>query len=192
MVFSSLVFLFLFLPICLIAYFLSPTLKIKNLVLLAFSIFFYAWGEPIWVFLLIFSGTVDFVIAKIIDKNRDNWKSKFALIASLTINLGLLGFFKYGNFIVENINALFNMQIPLSSMTLPIGISFYTFQTLSYSIDVYRNEVKVQKSFSNFQLFVALFPQLIAGPILRYSELEAQLNDRTSTLEKTSQGISRF
>ena len=92
MVFSSLVFLFLFLPICLIAYFLSPTLKIKNLVLLAFSIFFYAWGEPIWVFLLIFSGTVDFVIAKIIDKNRDNWKSKFALIASLTINLGLLGF----------------------------------------------------------------------------------------------------
>ena len=114
------------------------------------------------------------------------------MIASLTINLGLLGFFKYGNFIVENINALFNMQIPLSSMTLPIGISFYTFQTLSYSIDVYRNEVKVQKSFSNFQLFVALFPQLIAGPILRYSELEAQLNDRTSTLEKTSQGISRF
>lgn len=149
-------------------------------------------GENQYGFLLIFSGTVDFVIAKIIDKNRDNWKSKFALIASLTINLGLLGFFKYGNFIVENINALFNMQIPLSSMTLPIGISFYTFQTLSYSIDVYRNEVKVQKSFSNFQLFVALFPQLIAGPILRYSELEAQLNDRTSTLEKTSQGISRF
>lgn len=192
MVFSSLVFLFLFLPICLIVYYLSPTLKIKNLILLGFSIFFYAWGEPIWVLLLIFSGAVDFTIGKLIDKNRDNWKSRLGLIASLTINLGLLGVFKYGNFVAENINALFNLQIPLSSMTLPIGISFYTFQTLSYSIDVYRNEVKVQKSFTSFQLFVSLFPQLIAGPILRYSELEAQLNDRTSTLEKTTQGISRF
>lgn len=192
MIFSSLTFLFLFLPACIIVYFISPNLKIKNLVLLVFSLFFYAWGEPIWVILLIFSGSVDFTIGKLINRYRNNWKSKLALISSLVINLGLLSIFKYNNFIIDNINALFQSNIPMSSLTLPIGISFYTFQTLSYSIDVYRDQVEVQNSFTDFLLFVSLFPQLIAGPILRYSELEYQLSNRTPSYEKFSSGIARF
>ena len=192
MVFSSLVFLYAFLPICLIVYFLCPNLKAKNLSLTLFSLFFYAWGEPVWVVLLIFSSVVDFVNGKIVGRYRGQWPAKFALISSLVINLGLLGVFKYAGFFVDNINGLLGTSIAAPSLSMPIGISFYTFQTLSYTIDVYRDEVKVQHNFMDFLLFVSLFPQLIAGPILRYSDLAEQLDNRKTTLRGAFYGVMRF
>lgn len=192
MVFSSLFFLYIFLPVTLLLYYIAPSIRSKNFILTVLSLFFYAWGEPLWVVLLLLSSLIDFVCGQIIGKNRRTWKAKAALTASITLNLILLGSFKYGNFFIENINALTGLAIPFTGLTLPIGISFYTFQTMSYTIDVYRDEVYVQKSFMDFLLFVSLFPQLIAGPILRYSELEFQLRQRKSSLKLFSEGITRF
>ena len=192
MVFSSLYFLYAFLPLCLIVYFLCPNLRWKNLALTVFSLFFYAWGEPVWVVLLIFSALVDFCNGKIIGRYRGQWPAKFALISSLVINLGLLCIFKYAGFLVGNLNALLGTNIAAPSVSMPIGISFYTFQTLSYTIDVYRDQVKVQHRFLDFLLFVALFPQLIAGPILRYSDLAEQLSRRKTTLRGAFYGMARF
>ena len=192
MVFSSLYFLYAFLPLCLIVYFLCPSLRWKNLALTAFSLFFYAWGEPVWVVLLIFSALVDFCNGKIIGRYRGQWPAKFALISSLVINLGLLCVFKYAGFLVDNLNALLGTDIAAPSVSMPIGISFYTFQTLSYTIDVYRDQVKVQHRFLDFLLFVALFPQLIAGPILRYSDLAEQLSHRKTTVRGAFYGMARF
>ncbi len=192
MVFSSLIFLFGFFPICLALYFLAPNLKAKNIILMVLSLLFYAWGEPVWVILLIFSAIVDFVNGQLIDKYRGQWQSKAALLASVVINLGLLATFKYSGFLVENINAITGLGLPVPGFSLPIGISFYTFQTLSYSIDVYRGNTQVQKSFTDFLLFVSLFPQLIAGPILRYADIAKQLSDRRTTLKGFSAGITRF
>lgn len=191
MVFSSLTFLFLFLPICLLLYFLVPKIKFKNIILLLFSLFFYAWGEPIWVVLLLISACVDFVNGLIIERHRDKWQAKAALIASLVINLGLLFSFKYIDFFIRSIN-VFGTNIPYTGLVLPIGISFYTFQTLSYTIDAYRRKAKVNHNFFSFLLFVSLFPQLIAGPILRYTDLQNQLEQRDITWEKISYGIMRF
>ncbi|MDL2274433.1 MBOAT family protein [Oscillospiraceae bacterium OttesenSCG-928-G22] len=192
MVFSSLIFIFLFLPVCLLLYFASPTLKIKNIVLLILSLFFYAWGEPVWVLLLLFSAIVDYTNGRIIGRYRGRWQAKASLVASICLNLGLLVVFKYSGFFMSNINALFSLSLPVPSFALPLGISFYTFQTMSYSIDVYRNEVPVQRSFLDFLLFVSLFPQLVAGPIVRYSEIAAQLSDRRTTLSDFTYGITRF
>ena len=191
MVFSSLLF-FMFLPVTLLIYYVSPTLKLKNIALAFLSLIFYAWGEPLWVILLIVSSIVDYVNGRVIGRYRGKWQAKASLVTSIIINLALLGGFKYGNFIIDNINALLGTSIPNTGLTLPIGISFYTFQTMSYSIDVYKGEVKVQKSFMDFLLFVSLFPQLIAGPILRYSEIEKQLQGRTTTLRGFTYGITRF
>jgi len=192
MVFSSLFFLYIFLPVSLILYYISPGLRAKNIILTILSLFFYAWGEPLWVILLFISAIVDYTNGRIIGKYRGKWQAKASFIGSVVINLLLLGSFKYGNFIIDNINKVFGLSIPFTGLTLPIGISFYTFQTMSYSIDVYKGEVKVQKSFMDFLLFVSLFPQLIAGPILRYSEIAAQLDDRRTTLRNFAYGITRF
>ncbi len=192
MVFSSLPFLYLFLPACIVIYFLCPTLRIKNLVLMALSLFFYAWGEPLWVILLIFSAFVDYVNALIIGKYRGLWQSRAAMLSSLIINLGLLFVFKYCGFFIENLNLIPGVHLPAAHIVMPIGISFYTFQTLSYTLDVYKDEVPIQRSFSDFLLFVSLFPQLIAGPILRYKELAAQLGYRRTTLSGFAFGITRF
>jgi len=193
-VFSSVLFLFYFLPLVLIIYFLSPD-RFKNLILFLCSIFFYAWGEPIYVWLIILSTILDFTCGKEIGKSKEKnqkAKARFWLFISIFANLGILSFFKYGDFIILNINSLLDINIGLMNLALPIGISFYTFQTMSYTIDVYREEVEVQKNFISFGSYVALFPQLIAGPIVRYKTIEKELNDRVVSLDSISQGITRF
>lgn len=192
MVFSSLFFLLRFLPITILLYMIAPNIKIKNIVLIVASLFFYAWGEPVWVILLVYSSLVDFVFGGLAGKHRNTAKGKLFMIISLVLNLSLLAFFKYGNFFIDNVNALFGIHIPNSGISLPIGISFYTMQTISYTIDAYRGRVKVQKSFLNFLLFVSMFPQLVAGPIVRYEDIEDQLADRRITMQDIYSGIVRF
>lgn len=194
MVFSSVFFLFIFFPIALSVYYISPR-KIRNLILFAVSLIFYAWGEPIYVVLMIFSTLVDFHNGSKVEKykkeNKLN-KAKFYLILSVIINLSLLGFFKYGDFMLQNINAIFGSDIPLMNLRLPIGISFYTFQTMSYTIDIFRGEAKAQKNIISFGAYVALFPQLIAGPIVQYKTVATQLVERKETFSSFEVGIKRF
>lgn len=192
MVFSSLVFLLRFLPITLLLYFLMPTMKAKNAVLIAASLIFYAWGEPVWVILLVYSAVIDYVCGWFAGKYQGTGKGRIFLVISLILNLGLLAFFKYDNFIIGNINAITGINIPNTGISLPIGISFYTMQTISYTIDAYKGNARVQKSFFNFLLFVSMFPQLVAGPIVRYTDIEDQLAERTVTLQGVYQGILRF
>lgn len=192
MVFSSLVFLFIFLPVTLLIYFLSPR-KIKNIVLLMASLIFYAWGEPVYIFLMLFSSVVDYIHGLLIEKFRDNdRKAKLVVLSSVIINLGLLSFFKYSGFLIENINYLIGTNLISPDLPLPIGISFYTFQTMSYTIDVYRREAPVQKSPIALATYVTLFPQLIAGPIVRYQTVAKQISNRKVTLDKFAEGIQRF
>lgn len=191
MLFSSISFLYYFLPIVLIIYFIIPN-KAKNLVLFLSSIFFYFWGEPVYTLVMVFAAFSGYIHGIIIDKFRGKVGSKVALISSLVIGLGLLGFFKYTDFFIENINTLFSSNINLVKIALPIGISFYTFQILSYTIDLYRGNTTVQKNFLNFATYVVLFPQLIAGPIVRYVDVENELKSRKHSLELVSYGITRF
>ena len=192
MVFSSLIFLCIFLPVVLLLYYTSKNITYKNTVLIIASLFFYAWGEPVWVTLLIFSAFVDYVCGLIIDKHYARIGSKIALIASLTINLGILLTFKYSDFFINNINSIFHANIPNPNFALPIGISFYTFQTLSYTIDMYRGHTKVQKSFFNYLTYLSMFPQLVAGPIVRYSHVAKELSSRQTTMEDFAYGVKRF
>jgi len=192
MVFSSLNFIYVFLPLSLLLYYLSPSVKIKNIVLTVLSLLFYSWGEPVWVSLLIISSVTDFVVAQLIDKYRGTKYAKLILIVSLVTNIGLLVVFKYSGLLVTSINAITPLNLPVPEIALPIGISFYTFQTLSYSIDVYKNKVEVNRSFIDFLLFVSIFPPLIAGPILRYSDMAPQLTHREYNLERFKHGITRF
>ncbi|MDR0382302.1 MAG: MBOAT family protein [Oscillospiraceae bacterium] len=192
MVFSSLIFLYVFFPLCILIYLAVPGQKAKNIVLCLSSLVFYAWGEPLWVVLLIFSALVDYVNSKIIDAHRGLWQAKAALAASVVINLGLLVTFKYLDFFLGVFGWVARVEAPVVGLTLPIGISFYTFQTMSYTIDVYRGDVKVQNNFMNFLLFVSLFPQLIAGPIVRYSEIAEQIDGRTSVMSDMAAGLTRF
>lgn len=192
MVFADLFFLYGFLPVCLILYFISKNITYRNIVLVAFSLVFYAWGEPVCVFLLIFSAFLDYCNGLLIDKYRDKLGAKLALAASLVINLGLLGFFKYSGFLVDNINALFNTHIAHPTNKLPIGISFYTFQTISYTIDCYWGKVKTQKNFGKYLMYLSLFPQLVAGPVVRYSVIEESIDNRKTTIEDFSVGFSRI
>ncbi|MBQ3421096.1 MAG: MBOAT family protein, partial [Romboutsia sp.] len=178
-VFSSIAFIFYFLPLVLICYYISP-FKYKNFILFIFSLVFYAWGEPLYILIMIFSIFSDYLHALIIDKNRNNIKSKIALFSSIVINLGLLAFFKYSNFITP------------FDIVMPIGISFYTFQTMSYSIDVYRNKAPVQKNIISLATYVTLFPQLVAGPIVRYIDVAKDLNKRNHSLNKFYDGTCRF
>lgn len=194
MVFSSLLFLFLFLPAVLLIYFLVPK-KLRNGVLLVFSLFFYAWGEPMYVFLMLFTIVLDFFLGLLVDRCRQRGKeqgARWTVIFAVASNLGLLAFFKYTDFFLGNINGILHTQLPLLRIALPIGISFYTFQILSYVIDVYRGDTRVQRSIVSFGAYVVLFPQLIAGPIVRYQTVAEELDSRRETLEDFSAGISRF
>lgn len=193
MVFSSLLFLFYFLPVVLVLYFLAPGTRWKNLVLFLSSLFFYAWGEPIYVLIMIFSTVFDYGNGLLLQKFEGNRKKqKMVVIWSAVINLAILGFFKYTDFILSNLNHIFGLSIPLLHLALPIGISFYTFQTMSYVIDVYRGEAPVQRNIISFGAYVALFPQLIAGPIVRYNTIAFQLDNREESCDKFSEGLMRF
>jgi alginate O-acetyltransferase complex protein AlgI len=192
MVFSSVYFLIFFLPACLGLYYLSKNLMIKNMVLIVFSLIFYAWGEPIWVTLLIFSALVDWGNGLFMQRFRHRGWAWIGLCSSLVINLGLLASFKYSGFIVANVNALTGLDFNEPNILLPIGISFYTFQTISYSVDVYRNDVPAQRSFLKFLLFVASFHQLVAGPIVRYRDIAAEIEHRVVTRAMFAEGIIRF
>lgn len=192
MVFSSLLFLFIFLPINLILYYMIKPREWKNMVLIVSSLIFYAWGEPLWVTLLLFSSVVDFFHGKIAEKYRGQWQAKGALASSLIINLGLLITFKYSGMIVDSFNALTGLQYDYQGFSLPIGISFYTFQTISYVFDVYRGEVKAQRSFLKFLMFVSLFHQLVAGPIVRYKDIAYEIENRVFNKDNFARGIERF
>lgn len=192
MVFSSLTFLYLFLPLCLISYFVARNIKIKNIILLVFSLFFYAWGEPKYILLLVATTFVDYICGLLIHKYKGTKKEKLFLTLACVITLSSLAVFKYTGFVCENLNSVFSINIPGINITLPIGISFYTFQALSYVIDVYRGNVKVQPHFYKLLLYVSMFPQLIAGPIVRYSDVEAEIENRTSSLKGVTAGIIRF
>ena len=191
MVFSSLLFLFRFLPVFMICYFLVPR-KMKNLVLFLGSLVFYAWGEPVYIFLMLFSTISDFIWGRLIEDYRGKGSSRIFLLCSIVINLFLLGFFKYADFLLQTVNSIFGTTLPLMHLPLPIGISFYTFQTMSYVIDVYRGDVKAQRNILQFGVYVTMFPQLIAGPILKYHQVEKYLKDRRVDLEEISYGARRF
>ncbi len=195
MVFSSLFFLYLFLPACLVCYGLSPSLRIKNAVLILFSLVFYAWGEPFYIFLLLGSVLVNYLLGLGIGKCQDKERKKLCtgLFAfSLIFNIGLLGVFKYSGFIVENLNLIPFINLPVPHLTLPIGISFYTFQILSYIIDLYWGNVERQRNPFRFLLYISMFPQLVAGPIVRYSTIEQEIRERHVTINDFSNGISRL
>ena len=192
MVFANLSFLFYFLPICIAVYFANSNLAYRNTVLTIFSLLFYAWGEPIWVMLLIFSAALDYGNALWIEKYRETNKKIWGLYSSLLINIGILIGFKYNVFLYENINYLANTDFAVPKYVLPVGISFYTFQTISYTIDVYRGEVKAQRSFMDMLLFVSLFHQLVAGPIVRYAHIANEIQARSHQPTAISDGILRF
>lgn len=192
MVFASLVFIFLFLPLNICLYFISGKQMYRNWVLVLFSLFFYAWGEPVWIVVLLFSASVDFVNAIYVERYRGHWLSKGFVILSLIVNLGLLISFKYSGFIYENLNIWFGLNLDVPSFTLPIGISFYTFQTISYVVDVYRGEVKAQTSYLKFLMYVSLYHQLVAGPIVRYVHVENEINNRRTSVTEMGRGIIRF
>jgi len=191
MVFSSPLFITLYLPLALALYFAAPR-RIKNLTLFILSLIFYGWGEPVYVSLMIFSTIVDYSHGIMVDRYRGTKKAKVFLWSSVIINLSLLGVFKYSGFVVTSLNSLLGLALPVPELTLPIGISFYTFQTMSYTIDVYRGQAPVQRDIISFGAYVALFPQLIAGPIVRYKDVARELDDRTHSLDAFGAGASRF
>lgn len=192
MVFSSMTFLFGFLPIVLLIYYAVP-MRMKNLVIMISGLLFYAWGEPIYVFVMLLTIAIDYGAGLLMERFGDQQKKRLAvMIAAVVLNLLFLGVFKYSSFVVQNINALFHTTIPDPQLPLPIGISFYTFQAMSYVIDLYRREIRIQKSFVNFAGYVTLFPQLIAGPIVRYSDVEAQIDEREISIGKIGDGVSIF
>ncbi len=204
MLFTSITFLYYFLPMLLIIYYISNK-AVRNYILLAFSLVFYAWGEPKFVFLMILMVIVNFYIGIAIDKEKtkNEWSkglniadkkdySKIYLIVGIIANLMIIGYFKYSGFIIGNINSLFNLTLPVKEIKLPIGISFFTFQAMSYIIDVYRNDGKVQKNLANLMLYISFFPQLIAGPIVRYSTVDDQIRERKETTSLFASGINRF
>lgn len=191
MLFSSIPFLFYFIPCVVILYFAVPK-RLKNSVLLLSSLFFYGWGEPRYLVFMLISITQGYVFGILIEKYCGKGRSKVFLTASVLFSLLLLGYCKYADFFIGNFNALTGMSVPLLEIALPIGISFYTFQILSYTIDVYRGDVPAQKSFINLATYIAMFPQLIAGPIVRYSDIAKQLENRTHSISGVALGIRRF
>ena len=188
MLFSSIPFLFYFLPCVLLVYFIVPQ-KGRNAVLLAASLFFYGWGEPKFLLFMVFSIVQGYVFARLIGRGR---RKKLFLTLSLVLSFALLGYCKYADFFIENFNAVTGLSLPLLKIALPIGISFYTFQIASYEIDVYRGDVAAQRNFIDFAAYVAMFPQLIAGPIVRYRDIAPQLKERMHSLDAAASGASRF
>ena len=190
MVFSSLVFLCVFLPVTYVLHLVIPCVKAKNILLVIASLLFYAYGEPVFVLIMVFSAFINYLSAMGID--RFERKKKLFLFINVIINLGILVFFKYTVFLVEQIDAIFNAGIPVPQITLPIGISFFTFQAMSYVIDVYRGNVSSQKNFGKVLLYISFFPQLIAGPIVKYHDINKQLDNRKVTVEDSAAGLRRF
>ena len=200
MVFSSVVFLWVLFPVILGCYYISPR-AVRNGLLMVFSLFFYAWGEPKYIVLMVISVLMNYVFGLLIESygtKEMHGKRRFLLAACVACNLLLLGYFKYYNFIVGSINSLFGFLggnaglLPVKEVALPIGISFYTFQALSYVVDVYRGENKAQKNLVNMMLYISFFPQLIAGPIVKYHDIEQQMDSRQVTLDGFSYGVKRF
>lgn len=192
MVFADLFFLYFFLPVCLICYFITRNPTVRNLVLIVFSVIFYAWGEPVWVSILFVSALVDHLNGRIIGKYPGGVRAKLALAWSLIFNLGLLVGFKYTGFIIENLNAAAGLGLPVPQIGMPLGISFYTLRAISYTVDCYRRKVEPQKSFLKFLMYVSLFPQLVTGPIVRYSTIADEIGDRKTTIKDFSDGFSRI
>ena len=191
MVFSSIIFLFWYLPVVLAVMKLSP-LKWRNGLLFVLSLVFYGWSEPFYIFLMLLSTVVDYFNGMMVEKHLpDKKKARKYVIFSVVFNMGMLGFFKYADWLIGMINS-FGFSIPLLGLSLPVGISFYSFQTMSYPIDVYRNEAKAQKNIVDFGAYVVMFPQLIAGPIVRYRDIDDQLRERKETMDKFVSGIERF
>lgn len=191
MLFSSIPFLYFFLPCVLLLYFAVPKC-LKNGVLMLVSLFFYAWGEPKYVFLMAATILIGYITGILIEKFKGKALSKVFLGISVAVDLGFLAYFKYADFFISNFNAATGLSLPLLRIALPIGISFYTFQIMSYSVDVYRGDVPVQKNPIDLAAYVTMFPQLIAGPIVRYADIAVQLKTRTHSFEKAAEGIRRF
>ena len=194
MVFSSITFLFAFLPSVLLAYYISPR-AVKNLILLVFSLFFYAWGEPKYIILMVLSIVIGYAMGVTIDifkKKKMDIIAKTFLVIDVIINIGILFYFKYIGFVTQNLNKLFGSNVTIVKIALPIGISFYTFQILSYAIDVYTDKAKVQKNIISLGAYITLFPQLIAGPIVRYETVAKQLDERKETFDDFGEGVRRF
>ncbi|CEK38001.1 MBOAT family O-acyltransferase [Paraclostridium sordellii] len=191
MVFSSLVFLFVFLPGIIFLYYISKD-NYKNYLILAASLFFYAWGEPIYIVIMLISIVVNFIFGTKVCKDNDKNNRNIWLFMSIMFNISMLGIFKYTGFFIENINRVFKNNITNPGIALPLGISFFTFQAMSYVIDVYRDDAKVQKNLLHLALYISLFPQLVAGPIVRYQTVADQIENRKHTVQKFENGVSRF
>lgn len=191
MVFSSLYFLYLFLAVVFLAYYTRKSLKQKNIVLIVASLVFYAWGEPVWVILLVFSAFLNWLMALKIAQNKETPKAKLFAGIAIGTDILLLVIFKYTGFLVENINGLLHIGIPVPHIVMPIGISFFTFQAISYIMDCYWETVPPQKHFYKFLLYLSLFPQLVAGPIVRYSVIEQEIDKRKATVSDISEGAAR-
>jgi len=192
MIFSSLLFIFAFLPVVLVTYYVLPR-KFRNLCLFVFSLVFYAWGEPVYVFLMLFSTLADYVNGYMVNKYREQKnKAKVFLILSICINLSLLGFFKYSPLLVSTFNGFTGLAIPVPAVILPIGISFYTFESMSYTIDIYRGKAPYQKNIIDFGAYISFFPHLVAGPIVRYEDLAFQIKNRKESFALFTQGAQRF
>lgn len=192
MVFSSATFLFLFLTITLAIYY-TGNMRVKNIVLLVSGLVFYAWGEPVYVLIMIFSTLVDYTAGLLMNKFDHSKKARlYCLLGSVIVNLGLLSVFKYSSFVIQGINSVFGTAIPDPQLPLPIGISFFTFQSMSYTIDLYMRNVKVQKNVINFTSYVSLFPQIVAGPIVRYADVANEIETRTINTDMVANGIGIF
>lgn len=192
MVFASLLFLFIFLPLNLILYYSSKNKKYRNYILIAFSLMFYGWGEPIWISLLILSSLFDWANSLFIEKHRGTRWAKIGVTVTVVFNLCLLATFKYDVFIVDQVNSLLGTSFTAPGYALPIGISFYTFHTISYVVDVYRGDIKAQRNFPNFLMYVSLYSSLVAGPIIRYAHVQTEIDGRRENLKDFSAGLSRF
>lgn len=191
MLFPSIPFLYYFFPLTLLLYMIVPR-RYKNALLLCASMVFYAWGEQALVLIFALSIFLGWLFGLLIDRYRGTWRAKFLLTVAICFNLGLLGYFKYTDFFISSINSAFGISIPLLRIALPIGISFYTFQILSYTVDVYRGSVEVQKNIIDFGTYISFFPQLIAGPIVRYKDIAPQLHERSMSVDDAAAGLRRF
>ncbi|MBQ2904457.1 MAG: MBOAT family protein [Clostridia bacterium] len=192
MVFSEPVFMFLFLPVSLLVYYAVP-FRFKNAVLFFTGLLFYSWGEPVYVLIMVLSTLIDYLAGRTMDRfDSNNRIRKIALVISVIMNLSLLGVFKYSGFLIDSVNSLFNLSLYNPDLPLPIGISFFTFQSMSYTIDLYRRKITVQKSFIKFAAFVTMFPQIVAGPIVLYDDIAKELEERKINFEAVSNGISIF
>ena len=192
MVFSSLTFLYLFLPLSLLFHYSTKNDLFRNIFLTIFSLVFYAWAEPMWIFLMVFTALFDYSTGLYIEKKRGTPWAKVGLIASIVVNIGLLVAYKYGGFIYDNLNYLFPLPFDRPQNSLPVGISFYTFMVISYVVDIYRGEIKAQRNPLNFLMFISLFQHLVAGPIVRYSQISEQVEKRTIDWSRMSDGVTRF